>query len=196
MNHRQNPNKLFFDLLLSSVFKEDKKCQGDCQCQPQKEGKVNLNDFLRQAQDQVKNVRDSDPYQTVVRQAAKFGEKVAETFRQSGDGTFQDDVIIAGWNSDVGFPYKLAVEDKEESHVVSVVVPGIVRENLEIDTETSVDELSLIVLVKSDGVTHKSPPLSLNPKADLDKLSAKLDLGILTITIPFKKVEKRSFDIA
>lgn len=192
--NRNNPNRLLFDLITSAMLGDVKKCQSNCQCHSRKDERVNLNDILAQAKEQMRNVTSSESYKSAVDQASKFGEKITEKFRQNpinSDSPFSD-----FFNSELSFPYSITMEDKEDSQVISLVIPGISRDKVKIDSESAHDDLNLLVFIEKDGIKYQSPSLPLSSNADLDGLSAKLDLGILTVTVPFKKVEKRSFDIS
>lgn len=83
-------------------------------------------------------------------------------------------------------------QDESGNYCLELELPGIKKENIVISVK---DNLLEIKAERKDGSIHIDRKYTLSPKVDADKISAKLEDGILMITLPSKNQEKEKSKI-
>lgn len=87
--------------------------------------------------------------------------------------------------------YSPTVSKKDNNYLLSVPAMGYRQE----DCDVTADGDTLTVLLKRDGKTEHKFRYSLEANMDSEAISAKLDLGILTVTIPTQKQAARKVPV-
>jgi HSP20 family molecular chaperone IbpA len=93
----------------------------------------------------------------------------------------------------VGAGSGLKVEQNEESWTLSLDVPGVAREQLTIDVDGAVVRVATV----KDAPRHYQAAYELPAAIDAEATSAKLEHGVLTLTLAKKKpvVTARSIEV-
>lgn len=115
-----------------------------------------------------------------------------------------DDFFTESWprRSLAGDTFKLDVQDNENEYVVEAELPGIAKEHINL----SLNDGKLTISVNKEEVQedkqknyiHRERRYSSMARsiflaeADSDGIKAKLDNGVLNITVPKRKIEDRS----
>lgn len=201
MRH-SNKNIIFAKLVLDALSGVSGKptsqggCEGNCKCNPEsaKKGEGvsrNFEDLIasatRQARESSRSIKESDLLKNIVRSFEGFKTPVDLGESHSRSSSVDED-----------FPFAITMADTEKEQIIKVIIPGIARHQICVSAEQVVDEVSLSVIVTLDGDegrVFRSPTIPLASNANLDELTVKLELGILTVVVPYKAVNKRSFNV-
>lgn len=96
------------------------------------------------------------------------------------DFTFRD--LVPGKNRD------LRVRDTESSHVLELDLPGVAREDVNIERRQN----QLVVYLYKDSENAQKLELPLSPKTDATGIEAEMNHGVLRITLPKAASEQTS----
>jgi HSP20 family protein len=78
------------------------------------------------------------------------------------------------------------VKHEENNIVVTLDIPGVAKENVEIEFETNI----LTVTAKRDEEKTYNGKWKISQDVNAEKISAKLENGVLSLTLPKKKPTK------
>jgi HSP20 family protein len=161
--------------------------------------------FEALADDVQKSQLDADPTNSIPNKQKEFVNKAVEFFTDMGGMDRQDaetirDITNRGFEivQDLAsgtYSPAYEIQDKETEIEILVDVPGVAREDIDILFEEGVLKISgtrKMKKKKEDAeVVAFSRSFPVNSRtADIERISAALDCGVLTIHIPKKEVEK------
>lgn len=81
--------------------------------------------------------------------------------------------------------YSYKREVKDNSIIVDVALPGVAKEDVKAEYRSYSQSLCIFVKDKEE------QEIPLYREVDSDKITAKLDLGILKITLPLRQTDKK-----
>lgn len=108
-----------------------------------------------------------------------------------GIDAFLDDLekdVFGLFDNEIGPKYH--IYNKENEDVVEVLIPGIKKDEVKISTENNLITVSAETTKKdknSFGYMKFERSFANGDKYDLDKTEAKLENGVLTLTMPLRK---------
>lgn len=89
--------------------------------------------------------------------------------------------------------YYISSDDKQWS--IEMPMPGISKDNLKVDVENSMLVVEATANIKSKAVKNIKKSWYIDDSIDINNISAKLENGLLLITLPKIKPSKKSINV-
>jgi len=87
------------------------------------------------------------------------------------------------------------VSSDEKQYLLEIPMPGISKENLKVDVEEGMLVVQATATIKSKAVKSIKKSWYIDESIDTSNITAKLDNGLLTVSLPKSKPNKKSVTV-